>query len=343
MAALRLPPLPTVRDLVKLYRIQAQKHLAQNFLMDENLTNKIIKKAGKLTDSYVLEVGPGPGGLTRSIMRKQPRKVIVVEKDRRFLPTLQLLSEAFTNAGGEMDIIIDDITKINLDLFPEEEKKEWEDEVPRIHLIGNLPFNVSTHLIIEWLKAISERSGPWALGRAKMTLTFQKEVAERLVASSFAPNRCRLSVMAQAWTKPQLKFIIPGKAFVPKPDVDVGVVTFTPLIHPQTRHEFHLFEKITRQIFSFRQKYIIRCLETLFPEEYKDKLSIMMSKLADIDPTTRPFQLTVQEINRLCTAYKYLCEKHPNIEDYNYRASKRVLPPRYTHDIQVQELSASVQ
>lgn len=208
---LRLPPLPTIRELVKLYRIQAKKKLSQNFLMDERLTDKIIKKAGKISDGYVLEVGPGPGGLTRSIIRKNPKKLIVVEKDERFVPTLQLLQEAFANVNGEMDIVIGDITTTDMNIFPDTEKRDWEDIPPNIHLIGNLPFNVSTHLIIDWLKFISEKSSAWSMGRTRMTLTFQKEVAERLVADPMAAGRCRLSVMAQTWTKPQLKFIIPGR------------------------------------------------------------------------------------------------------------------------------------
>ncbi|XP_046742314.1 dimethyladenosine transferase 1, mitochondrial [Diprion similis] len=341
MSVLRLPPLPSIRDLVKLYRLQARKQLSQNFLMDERLTDKIIKMAGRIKDAHILEVGPGPGGLTRSIMRKYPQKLIVVEKDDRFLPTLQLLQETFQNVNGEMEIIIGDILKVNLNVFPECEKKSWDDISPRIHLIGNLPFSLSTHLIIVWLKAISEKSGPWAMGRTRMTLTFQKEVAERLVSEAYARDRCRLSVMAQAWTKPTLKFIIPGKAFVPQPDVDVGVVTFTPLVQPRTNHEFELFEKVTRHIFSFRQKYVVKCTETLFPLSSRKELGMMMVKLAEVDPTTRPFMLEVAEIDRLCTAYKYLCEKHPGIESFNYRASNKLLSHCHTSDVTVEEVSAN--
>lgn len=211
MLSIRLPPLPTIKDIIKLYKLSALKHLSQNFLLDERLIDSIIKKAGNLNGSHVLEVGPGPGGLTRSIIRKVPKKVIVVEKDRRFKPTLDMLAESFSHVNGQMDIIYEDIRKLNMNnIFPMEEKKEWTDDVPNIHLIGNLPFNVSTILIIEWLKNISEHSGPWTYGRAKMLLTFQKEVAERLVAEPFDKQRCRLSVMAQAWTRPYLSTIIPG-------------------------------------------------------------------------------------------------------------------------------------
>lgn len=259
MATLRLPPLPSTREIIKLYKLNAKKNLAQNFLLDENLTNKIVKKAGDLSACDVLEVGPGPGGITRSILRKHPKRLIVVEKDIRFKPTLDMLAEAYTAVNGKMEILFDDILKINLQsVFSDIEKTEWEDRAPKIHLIGNLPFNVSTHLIIRWLQAISEKTGPWSFGRTRMTLTFQKEVAERLTAPPYGDQRCRLSVMAQAWTKPLLRFVIPGKAFVPEPKVDVGVVTFLPLKEPFTKHEFKLFEKVTRQTFIFRQKNCIK-------------------------------------------------------------------------------------
>lgn len=211
MAVVRLPPLPTIKDVVKLYKLNAMKQLSQNFILNEKLTDKLVKRAGNLIGCHVLEVGPGPGGLTRSIIKQCPKKLIVIEKDRRFKPILEMLSDAFTQSNGEMDIIFDDIMKTNMDkLFPVTEMKAWEDKSPRIFIIGNLPFNVSTPLIIKWLHAISERRGPWTHGRVRMTLTFQKEVAERLTAEVLDSQRCRLSVMAQAWTRPVLHLIIPG-------------------------------------------------------------------------------------------------------------------------------------
>jgi len=179
--------------------------------MDQNLCDKIIRKAGKLAGTQVLEVGPGPGGLTRSILKQVPKRIVVIEKDHRFKPSLEMLADSFHMINGKMDIIYDDIMKTNIEnLFPVEEKKMWNDKSPDIHIIGNLPFNVSTPLIIKWLHAIAERRGPWAFGRTKMTLTFQKEVAERLVSQASEAQRCRLSVMAQAWTYPVLRFVIPG-------------------------------------------------------------------------------------------------------------------------------------
>ncbi|XP_012056513.1 PREDICTED: dimethyladenosine transferase 1, mitochondrial [Atta cephalotes] len=338
MSAPRLPPLPTIRDILKLYNLSATKRLSQNFLLDENITNKIVAKAGNISGGQVLEVGPGPGGLTRSILKKIPERLVVVEKDERFKPTLEMLADSFGAINGKMDIIYDDILKTNIEnLFPLDKKRNWNDKSPDIFIIGNLPFNLATYLIIQWLHAISEQRGPWAFGRTKMTLTFQKEVAERLVAPPMGDQRCRLSVMAQTWTFPVLRFIIPGKAFVPKPDVDVGVVSFTPLVKPRTQYDFKFFERITRHIFNFRQKYSIRCIETLFPKEYRKDLGLMTYKLADLEPTLRPTQLTIEDINKLATAYKYLLEKHPELKLYNYRTSRHLLPLSNTKDIIVQD------
>ncbi|XP_043284253.1 dimethyladenosine transferase 1, mitochondrial [Venturia canescens] len=335
---LRLPPLPTIRDLIKLYRISARKQLSQNFLMDENLTSKIIKQAGHLTNGHVIEVGPGPGGLTRAVLRKMPKKLIVVEKDKRFNPTLKMLGEAFSNAGGQMNIISDDILRTNFDkMIDEKEKVRWEARCPNITVIGNLPFSVSTHLIIRWLESISRHEGLWSFGRTRLLLTFQKEVAERLVAPVKNCQRCRLSVMAQAWTQPKLRFLIPGTAFVPKPKVDVGVVSFIPLITPRTTHDFKLFEKVTRHVFSFRRKFSIKGVATLFPPENREELSIVMFKIADVDPQARPYELSVEDIHRLCSSYKYLREKHPSISDYEYRASKKIMSRKYLQNVEVVE------
>ncbi|XP_017761887.1 PREDICTED: dimethyladenosine transferase 1, mitochondrial [Eufriesea mexicana] len=338
MSNLRLPPLLSIKDVLKIYRLKAIKHLSQNFILDKNLSDKIVKRVGNLAECHVLEVGPGPGGLTQSILTCQPRKLTVIEKDTRFKPSLEMLADAFASVNGEMEIIFDDIMKINMsNIFSENEIKAWTDKGPKIRLIGNLPFNVSTPLIIKWLHRISEKSGPWAFGRTRMLLTFQKEVAERLIAEPMDIQRCRLSVMAQAWTRPILHFIIPGSAFIPQPKVDVGVVSFVPLIVPRTRHEFKIFEKVTRHIFSFRQKYSIRGIETLFPLEHRTELANMMFKLSDLNPEIRPVQLTVEDIDKLTSAYKYLLEKHPDIEFYEYRTSRRIVSLSYAKNIEVIE------
>ncbi|XP_069669219.1 dimethyladenosine transferase 1, mitochondrial [Periplaneta americana] len=319
--AMRLPPLPTIRDILRLYRLRALRQLSQNFLMDQRLTDKIVKAAGKIKNSEVCEVGPGPGGITRSILNRGPSRLIVVEKDKRFSPALDLLKDS--TSDGKMEIILGDVLNVDMSkMFSESKRRSWEERPPHIHIIGNLPFSVSTPLIIRWLKAISERKSAWSYGRTQLTLTFQKEVAERMIADIMSAQRCRLSVMCQNWCTVEHKFTIPGKAFVPKPDVDVGVVRFTPLVEPLVPLPFELVEKVVRTIFSFRQKYSIRGAETLFPIPVREKLGTEMYKLADLDPTIRPYQLTVEEFGRLCYAYCTICDRDPRLYRYNSRASR---------------------
>lgn len=271
-ASLRLPPLPTVRDLIKLYKLRALRQLSQNFLLDERITDKIVKAAGPIRNHYVCEVGPGPGSITRSIIKRCPKKFIVVEKDPRFLPILELIQEA-SQSHVDMGIKIDDIRAFNFEEgFAGAPKNAWLDYPPPVHIIGNLPFSVSTNLIIRWLHAISEQRSAWSFGRSTMTLTFQNEVAERIVAPVTHKQRCRLSVMCQFWCEVEHKFTIPGKAFVPKPDVDVGVVHLVPLKYPLVKLPFKMVEKVLRTIFNMRQKVAIKGGAKLFPEDMRDEL-----------------------------------------------------------------------
>ncbi|KAK7862924.1 hypothetical protein R5R35_002971 [Gryllus longicercus] len=321
--AVRLPPLPSIRDIISLYKINALRKLSQNFLLDTRIIDRIVKTAGRIEDGYVCEVGPGPGGITRSILKRNPRRVIVIEKDKRFLPSLELLADA---SQGHMDIILGDVMSYKMDkVFPDDYCKPWDGPPPNIHLIGNLPFNVSTPLIIKWMKSISEKNSAWTYGRTKMTLTFQKEVAERLVAPISSDQRCRLSVMCQNWCKITHKFTIPGTAFLPKPEVDVGVVHFEPLVQPIINLPFEIVEKVVRCIFSFRQKYCVRGIETLFPKKIRVSFAKEMYEIAEVNPQTQPFRLNLEEFRRLCEAYKLICDRDPRLLKYNHRASKMEL------------------
>lgn len=317
----RLPPLPTIRDLIRLYKLRALKQFSQNFIMDERLTDKIVRAAGKIQNGYVLEVGPGPGSITRSILKQFPKHLVVVEKDRRFLPTLELLEEAMRGVT-RMDIVRGDILKYNcLEAFPDCPPTDWNEKPPNVHIIGNLPFSISTRLLINWIKDISLRQGAWSYGRTSLTLTFQLEVAQRMIAGIADDGRCRLSLMSQIWAKPELKFIIPGKAFVPKPEVDVGVVTLVPLIKPATDLPFDLIEKVMRYIFSMRQKYVRRGVQNLFPPTARDDLTYHLFKTAEINPELRSFQLSNEECLRIGQVYHQILQQYPDIAKYNYRGT----------------------
>lgn len=319
---LRLPPMPTIRDIIRIFKLTAIKQLSQNFITDERLTARIVRAAGNIEGHNVLEVGPGPGCITRSILRQAPKHLVVVEKDRRFMPTMELLREA-CHPVIKMDIYRDDILKFPIErAFPDSPIHEWDGPLAPIHLIGNLPFAISTRLLINWLKDISLHRGAWTYGRATMTLTFQKEVAERIVAPMLDKQRCRLSVMSQIWTKPHYRFLISGAAFVPKPNVDVVVVRLDPLRVPLTTLPFDLVEKVVRHIFSMRQKFVRRGISNLYPEDVRVDLTNDTFALAEVDPEARSYQLSNEECLRLADAYNAILTKHPEISNFNYRARK---------------------
>ncbi|KAM4723536.1 dimethyladenosine transferase 1, mitochondrial [Anableps anableps] len=322
VGSLRLPPLPSVGELIKLYNLRAEKQLSQNFLLDLKLTDKIVRQAGSLRGAHVCEVGPGPGGLTRSILNAEAADVLVVEKDSRFIPGLKLLSEA---APDRLRIVHGDILTYRMDRgFPGGISKPWEEDPPNLHIIGNLPFSVSTPLIIKWLENIAARTGPFAFGRTRLTLTFQKEVAERLTASTGSKQRSRLSIMAQYLCTVHKCFIIPGRAFVPKPEVDVGVVHFTPLVEPQIQQPFKLVEKVVRNVFQFRRKHCHKGIEKLFPEACRLELTQEMMQKADVDPVLRPTELTIPQIRALTEVYAHLCTSDPSLFSYDFREELRL-------------------
>ncbi|XP_076189932.1 dimethyladenosine transferase 1, mitochondrial isoform X2 [Aptenodytes patagonicus] len=281
VAAFRLPPLPTVGEIIKLFRLKAQKQLSQNFLLDLRLTDKIVRQAGELKNAHVCEVGPGPGGITRSILSAGVEQLLLIEKDARFVPGLQMLSEA---APGKVCIVHGDILTYKMEkAFPKHLKKNWEDEPPDIHIIGNLPFSVSTPLIIKWLENVSKKDGPFIYGRTQLTLTFQKEVAE----------------------------------------VDVAVVHFTPLVQPKIQQPFKLVEKVVQSVFQFRRKYCFRGIETLFPESGRLKRTEQLMMTANVDPTLRPFQLSMSHFRNLCNTYRKMCDEDPSLFAYSYREELR--------------------
>ncbi|XP_073528528.1 dimethyladenosine transferase 1, mitochondrial [Phyllobates terribilis] len=322
MTQYRLPPLPTIREIIKLYNLRAEKQLSQNFLLDLKLTDKIVRKAGNLKNAYVCEVGPGPGGITRAILNSGAEELLVVEKDTRFIPGLKMLNEA---SMGKVCIVHGDILSYKMDrAFPKHLQKTWEDDPPNIHIIGNLPFNVSTPLIIKWLEEMANKTGPFRYGRTQMTLTFQHEVAERMTAPTGGKQRSRLSIMTQYLCQVKHSFTIPGRAFVPKPQVDVGVVHFTPLIQPKIDQPFKLIEKMVRNVFQLRRKHCYRGISLLFPEEQRTELTEQILTLAGVEPTMRPSELSMKHFQGLCNAYRELCDRDPDLFAYNFREELRL-------------------
>lgn len=313
-AAIRIPPLPTVNDILRMYNIRAKKQLSQNFIMDPRLLNRIAKKCGPLEGKYVVEVGPGPGGITRSILGLGARRCIVIEKDPRFI---ECLSHLNTCSGNKMDIHIGDALTFNMqELFPPGIRREWEGGVPDIRLVANLPFNISTPLLIKWLRCMSDRSELFSYGRVPLLLTFQHEVAHRIMAAPGDRERSRLSVVAQNWTRANYEFTIPGGAFVPPPQVSVGLVSFRPLTKPYIDLPFPLVNKVVTHLFRGKNKFVLSNVKTLFPKKLEDKLGWDMLSLSDIEKNRTAISFTMDEMNRLCQAYNHLITMNPSLAAY---------------------------
>lgn len=164
----------------------------------------------------------------------------------------QMLNDA---SGGMMRVFKGDILKFDMEtIFPSEMSVEWSQKPPNLHIIGNLPFSVSIPLIIRWLRDISLQQGAWRHGRVPLTLTFQKEIAQRMTAQVMNRQRSRLSIICQYLCTVQHQFTISGQSFVPAPDVDVGVVRFVPRIEPLIRAPFPIVNKLVRHVFHYRSK-----------------------------------------------------------------------------------------
>eukprot|EP01126_Amoeba_proteus_P026745 TRINITY_DN2648_c0_g1_i4.p1 TRINITY_DN2648_c0_g1~~TRINITY_DN2648_c0_g1_i4.p1 ORF type:complete len:250 (-),score=26.05 TRINITY_DN2648_c0_g1_i4:396-1145(-) len=231
----RLPPLPTLRDIIRMYGLTAKQQLSQNFIMDLNLTDKIIqrtqKRTGPLFGKTVIEVGPGPGSLTRSILAERPKNLVLIEKDLRFKSAMEMLKDAATDTN--VHVVYEDVLNVDENKLLTEvgaTKKQWEEQA-EVVILGNLPFSVSTELLLKWIRQIHYKEGgkeqdcrsvgklwekngvgvyrkwsfhfklltyqAFAFGRAGMCLTFQKEVGHRIVSRPCSKDYNRLSVMVQ--------------------------------------------------------------------------------------------------------------------------------------------------
>lgn len=312
--------MPSVRDLLRMYGIRAMRKLSQNFLLDPKLARRLVRACGNVRDKYVIEVGPGPGCLTRPLLELGARQVVAIEKDDRFEPTLRILSEATEN---RLRVVLGDIFHQHLEEFiPEELGVPWEsDDLPEVQLVGNLPFSVASPLLIRWLRQMSLREGPFRRGRVPLSLTFQLEVAQRIGAPVLDPQRCRLSVLCQNYCITQHRLTLNGSSFVPPAEVDVGLVRLVPLKEPIIQQPFDLLEKVINSLFNGRQKVLTNGVKNLFPRN-REELVAKLVDLADIDPTTRIIQLTVEEVGRICQVYEELCSEEPQLRQYNFRLGR---------------------
>ena len=235
-------PLPPLREIIRDFDLGAKKSLGQHFLLDLNVTAKIARLADVGDGDAVLEVGPGPGGLTRALLSAGAR-VVAVERDKRCIGALELLDAHFP---GQLTLIEGDALEFD-------ETVAFDGASYKI--VANLPYNVSTELLIKWLR---DGAGRWTT----MALMFQKEVADRILAAPGSKSYGRLSVIAQAASTPSRGFNLPARAFSPPPKVDSTVVVF----NPPTRDDFNFtaLERVTQAAFSQRRKMVRSSLKTAF-------------------------------------------------------------------------------
>ncbi len=265
--------IPSLRDTVEKYGLLAKKSLGQNFLLDMNITDKIIRSSleaqnkNDFSGQCVYEIGPGPGGLTRAILKANPDKLTVIEMDSRCIQIMNELKEVY---GNKMQIVEGDALK-----YPFDEASS----LPK-NIISNLPYNISVPLLLNWIKNMEQFNS--------LTLMFQKEVAERITAEPNNKNYGRISVMAQLTCKIKTLFNLNPNCFVPAPKIWSTVLLFQPLSQIPDIKTLNKVEKLTELAFGQRRKMLRQSLKSI-PD------LINFCKKAGIDTTARAENLTPQQ------------------------------------------------
>ncbi len=239
--------LPPLRDVIARHALSARKSLGQNFLLDLNLTARIARAAGPLAGSTVVEVGPGPGGLTRALIAEGAAHVVAIERDPRCLAALEEIAAA---VPGRLTIVNADALEVDMAALAAAAPGP-------ARIAANLPYNIATPLLVGWLKA-----EPWPPWYASMTLMFQREVAERIVAGPGAKAYGRLGVLAGWRTEAEILFDVSPRAFTPSPKVTSSVVRLTPRAEPLACAAAML-ERVTAAAFGQRRKMLRQSLKTL--------------------------------------------------------------------------------
>ena len=237
--------LPPLREVIRQHSLSARKSLGQNFLLDLNLTARIARAAGPLEDATVIEIGPGPGGLTRALLALGARHVIAVERDERALPALEDISRRYP---GRLEIVCADAQQFD--------PRAWLGSA-RAKIVANLPYNIATALLIDWLSI-----EPWPPWYDMMVLMFQREVAERIVARENDDAYGRLGVLANWRAETKILFDISPAAFVPQPKVTSSVVRLVPRPAPEAC-ERRALEQVAAAAFGQRRKMLRQSLKSL--------------------------------------------------------------------------------
>ncbi len=264
--------LPPLREVIRQHGLSARHGLGQHFLLDLNLTARIARTAGHLSGINVIEVGPGPGGLTRALLEADAAMVCAVERDPRCVAAL---AEVAAVHAPRLQVIQGDAMEMNLAaLVP-----------PPRRIVANLPYNIATPLLIGWLKQIDDFDS--------LTLMFQREVAERMTAAPGGKDYGRLSIIVQWLCEVAHQFNVSREAFTPPPKVASSVVTLTPRPEPLAPARWEVLEKVTASAFGQRRKMIRSSLKAL-------NLDL---EGVGVDPTARAEDLTVEQFCALARAY----------------------------------------
>jgi len=277
--------LPPLGEVVRSLELSARKSLGQNFILDLNLTRRIARAAGPLAGRTVVEVGPGPGGLTRALFLEGAERVVAVERDERCRPALDAVAQRYP---GRLAVHFGDALEA-----------DWRALVAgstgKAVIAANLPYNIATVLLIDWLEA-----DPWPPWYERMVLMFQKEVAERIVAAPGGKAYGRLAVIAQWRTRPRLLFTLKPEAFTPPPTVASAVVEFVPIERPSPECSVRSLGAVTAAAFGQRRKMLRQSLKPLT----SDPEALLAA--AGIAPTLRGEALTVRDFARLAYVFERL-------------------------------------
>jgi len=263
--------LPPLGKVIADHGLSARKSLGQNFLLDLNLTAKIARLAGDLSECDVLEIGPGPGGLTRGLLSEGARKVLAIEQDTRCMPVLDEIAAAYP---GRLEVINGDALEVN----------PLTHLTPPIRVAANLPYNVGTELLARWLTPKQ-----WPPYWQSLTLMFQREVAERIVAQPGSKAYGRLAMLSQWRADAKIVMSLPPEAFTPPPKVNSAVVHLTALPEPRFEAQAGVLSRVVATAFNQRRKMLRAALKGVAPD-IEDRLLA-----AGIQPTERAEQVSLEQ------------------------------------------------
>ena len=263
--------LPAISAVIKKYKLNAKKNLGQNFLLDLNLTAKIARSCKDLAESTIIEIGPGPGGLTRGLLSENAKKIIAIEKDVRCIPALTEIAEYYP---GKLEIIQGDALTYLIS----------SDTASPVHIFSNLPYNIGTVLLTKWLDPPE-----WPPIWNSLTLMFQKELAERLIAQPGSKQYGRLSILTQWRSDPRIILRLSSKEFFPRPKVDSAVVQIKRLKEPRFPAKSATLTKLVSKAFNQRRKMLRTSLKDYIPNV------VEALELANILPSNRAEDLSVEQ------------------------------------------------